>query len=82
MMVYELFEEKYLLFRVTNKGLEFWKESAVGYTNHLLEAGVYTYEHVYSLGLRVLSINDIKKGSHLKLTYFAMKMSEAIIGLR
>lgn len=82
MTMYELFEEKYLLFRVSNKGLEFWKESAVGYTNHLLEAGVYTYEHVSSLGLRCLSIHDVKKGSHLKYTHFAMKMSEAIIGLR
>lgn len=82
MMVYDLFDEKYLLFRVSNKGLEFWKESAVGYTTHLLEAGVYTEEQVGSLGLRVFSINDVKKGSHLKYSHFAMKMREAIIGLR
>ena len=75
-------KDKYILFKNTKEGLKFWKDHAVGYTQSFMEAGVYTKEQVEALGVRKLTIGDVRKNNYSKFIHFALTLEEAIIGLR
>ena len=79
MQVNELIGNKYVFLRNGYHGLEFWKESAVGYTDLLFEAGIYSEEDIKHFNMRYFKISEIRKGSHKKCTHFAVSLFDAML---
>ena len=78
MKLKDFLNEKFILFKLTNKGLQYWKPGAIGYTEQLSEAGVFPLESVKTFNLRILALCEVKAGRHYKLTHFAMTVNDAI----
>lgn len=76
-VLYLLFD-KYIFFRNTLYTDKYWCESALGYTDNIEAAGVYSGKDTIYHNLRVFSYEDIKEGKHRKYTHYAMPVAEAI----
>ena len=78
MKLKDYLKDKYILFKLTNKGYQYWNPGAVGYTEQLTEAGVFPLESVKTFNLRILALCEVKAGRHYKYTHFAMTVDDAI----
>ena len=78
MNVFDLLQDKYILFRNTIYTDIYWCESACGYTDYIEAAGVYSAEDLKYYGLKVLQYHEVKSGKHTKYTHYAMTVKDAI----
>ena len=78
MQVKDLFKEKFVCMKNKLGAVVFWNEDALGYTNNIKEAGIFTEQQVKEhFNLRVLTSQQINQGEYRKYTHFATSLSDA-----
>ena len=78
MILFEFLLDSYILFRNTRGTEKYWKENAVGYTEDIEDAGVYTGKEVVFYNLKVSQYHEVKSGKDKQYTHYAMTVKDAI----
>lgn len=78
MLLIEYLCDKYILFRNSKGNDIYWKESALGYTDNIDEAGVFTGKDTFRYNVKVLQYHEVKSGKHRQYTHYAMTVKDAI----